>query len=279
MERHLVLEETRHPAAARGGPGALEAEERGRVIIVGDVHGCYEEMRLLLTECSFDEDKDLLIFVGDLVNKGPASVEVVRFVRSLALRGIAYSVLGNHDEALLEKVEISPNLRPQKYSYIEELLRSVRLLVYPSLLSKDCSEEIEWLRSLPYTIRLPGYNSLVVHAGLLPNVPLGDQQSQHMTKMRNLIYPPGFNPLELTEVIPEAVETSKQGGVPWAEAWQGPEHIYFGHDARRGLQLCRFATGLDTGCCYGRQLSAAILPENRIVQVSALSKHAPCGVD
>jgi bis(5'-nucleosyl)-tetraphosphatase (symmetrical) len=120
----------------------------------------------------------------------------------------------------------------------------------------------------------------VVHAGLIPNIPLGAQQIQHMTKMRNLIYPSGSNNLETSEgLIPEAVETTDRGGVPWAEAWQGPEHIYFGHDARRGLQVCEFATGLDTGCCYGRQLSAAILPENRIVQISALAKYAPCSVD
>lgn len=125
MERHVILAEDCHPAAAGGGSGGSIAEERGRVIIVGDVHGCYEELRLLLGECSFDEDRDLLIFVGDLVNKGPASVEVVRFVRSLALKGVAYSVLGNHDETLLRQVDSSPNLRPPKYSYIEELLRSV----------------------------------------------------------------------------------------------------------------------------------------------------------
>lgn len=136
------------------------------------------------------------------------------------------------------------------------------------------------MRNLPYTIRLPGHNALVVHAGLLPNIPLAAQQSQHMTKMRNVIYPPGSDPLNIAEdLIPEAVETTKHGGIPWAEAWQGPEHIYFGHDAKRGLQLCPFATGLDTGCCYGRQLSAVILPENRIVQVSALAKHAPCSID
>jgi predicted MPP superfamily phosphohydrolase len=114
-DRHLVLDHS----LARACDG-----DSGRVIIVGDVHGCYEELKLLLTECSFDEDHDLLIFVGDLVNKGPASVDVIRFVRSLALRGIAYSVLGNHDETLLEKVNMSADLRPHKYSYIEELNRS-----------------------------------------------------------------------------------------------------------------------------------------------------------
>jgi bis(5'-nucleosyl)-tetraphosphatase (symmetrical) len=100
-----------------------EQQLRIRVIVIGDVHGCLEELRLLLRECSFDEETDILIFVGDLVNKGPSSVGVLRFVRDLTLRGIAYSVIGNHDEALLENALLPPHLRPEKYSYLEELRR------------------------------------------------------------------------------------------------------------------------------------------------------------
>lgn len=103
------------------GESLVPGVER-RVIIIGDVHGCYEEMQLLLDRCSFHEDRDILIFVGDLVNKGPSSVEVVRYVRNLALKGIAYAVLGNHDEAMLLMTEVSPESRPKKYSYLEEFL-------------------------------------------------------------------------------------------------------------------------------------------------------------
>jgi bis(5'-nucleosyl)-tetraphosphatase (symmetrical) len=111
-------------AGIRTTHAVLEEEQlRGRVIIIGDVHGCLEELTLLLDQCSFEEENDTLIFVGDLVNKGPSSVGVVRFVHDLALRGVAYSVVGNHDEKLLEYASASPSSRPEKYAYLEELRR------------------------------------------------------------------------------------------------------------------------------------------------------------
>ena len=61
-------------------------------------------------------------------------------------------------------------------------------------------------------------------------------------------------------------------GVPWINLWDGGRygfHAYFGHDAKRGLQFSSFASGLDTGCAYGRQLSAMILPEKKLNQVTA----------
>ena len=58
-------------------------------------------------------------------------------------------------------------------------------------------------------------------------------------------------------------------GEPWASLWEGPQHIVFGHDAARGIQIYPFATGLDTGCCYGGELSCVILPEKRYVSVKS----------
>jgi uncharacterized protein YjlB len=72
--------------------------------------------------------------------------------------------------------------------------------------------------------------------------------------------------------------SSDQSGEPWVNHWNGGikgYHIYFGHDARRGLQMTKWATGLDTGCAYGGKLSAMILPSKTLIQVSALHAYEP----
>jgi len=109
--------------------------------------------------------------------------------------------------------------------------------------------DVEFLRSLPYTISVPSYNIIVVHAGLVPGVPLHSQHSADMTKMRGLV----------KESDGSYTGTTSKAYGPWAASWIGPQYLFFGHNASRGLQKHPFAMGLDTGCVYGRQLTGAIV--------------------
>jgi len=217
-----------------------------RTIIVGDVHGCVEELRLLLRKCG-QAKGDRVVLAGDLVAKGPDSQGVVQFAREDGL----LAVLGNHDAfALAHQSEADKDRSQGRRSYIRSL-------------GKD---DWAYLEALPPFLRLGdvrpgGPEVLVVHAGLVPGVAVEDQRREHLRTLRS---------------IADTGEPTSRLLVhfPWAAQWRGPEWVIFGHDAVRGLQQQPLATGLDTGCVYGRELTAIILPEGKIVQVPALKRYA-----
>lgn len=241
----------------RGNPlpasihASLTAEQlgSGRVLVVGDVHGCLEELRELLAAADFRQGLDTLVLVGDLVNKGPHSAEVVAEARRLG----AYAVRGNHDDSALAAYRA---LQRGEAAEIDAVYRWVGGLA---------AEDAAWLAELPFTLSLPSRRVLVSHAGLLPGVPLPQQALDDMYTMRDVMPAKLLSAAALSGkvVSPGGLVASAQpqnGGQAWCNAWEGPEHLFFGHDALRQLQRRPFATGLDTGCCYGFKLTACILP-------------------
>src|SRR5260221_171590 len=101
---------------------------------IGDVQGCFDELRKLLEIISFHKKKDRLWFVGDLVNRGPKSLEVLRFVRDLGARAI--TVLGNHDLHLVTQYEGFE--RPRKDDTFQDVLEA-----------PDARDLVDWLRARP----------------------------------------------------------------------------------------------------------------------------------
>jgi bis(5'-nucleosyl)-tetraphosphatase (symmetrical) len=120
---------------------------------IGDIQGCDEELGELLEKIGFSADRDRLYFVGDLVNRGPQSLAVLRRVR--ALGDNAVSVLGNHDLHLLA------------IALVEEKLRRSDTLA-EILAAPDRDALFEWLLQLPLAHHDPAHADLVVHAGLVP---------------------------------------------------------------------------------------------------------------
>ncbi len=121
---------------------------------IGDIQGCYDELRALLDRIGFDPQKSRLWFTGDLVNRGPGSLQVLRFVKGLG--AAALTVLGNHDLHLLALAE---GLAPAKH-------RSDSLA--PVLGAEDREELLEWLRGRPLFHHDPAQGYALVHAGLPP---------------------------------------------------------------------------------------------------------------
>lgn len=229
-----------------------EAKLQKRLLLIGDVHGCYVELKELLERCNALDNETTIVLTGDLVNKGPDSVKTVNFARTIG----AFSVRGNHDQSALEQINHrrkNEQVR-EKYKWIVDL----------------AADDEKYLEEMPYTITIDlkeGIRLIVVHGGLVPGVPLEKQIHSEMVTIRSY--------------IPEQLRcTSSSEGVPWASVWAGPEHAVFGHDARRGLQEYRFAVGLDTGCVYGGLLTGILVEDGhwekrKIVQVKARESYAP----
>ena len=121
--------------------------------VIGDVHGCYAELQQLLSVINFRPDVDRLWFLGDLVNRGPSSLEVLRFVKGLG--DSAKTVLGNHDLHLLAVA-----------SGIKTTGR--RDLFGDLMLAEDLDLLVGWLRHCPLILDAPEFNAVLVHAGLPP---------------------------------------------------------------------------------------------------------------
>ena len=121
--------------------------------------------------------------------------------------------------------------------------------------------ELNWLAQLPYYICSVDLGTLFVHAGFQSNVQLNDQDPWVMMTMRSL--------LTDGRVSARCIYTQ-----PWANHWNGPLTVLFGHDAARGLQHHDHAIGLDTGVVYGGELSALILPDKEIISVPAREVYA-----
>lgn len=210
-----------------------------RTLFIGDVHGCARELDALLEKCAW-RPGDRVVLVGDLVAKGPDSAGVVRRARELG----ALAVRGNHDEHVLRwhegRMPPGKELKPAHRQVLETL----------------SPEDWDYLAALPLYRRFPELNVVAVHGGVVPGVPLEAQRDEDLLNLRS--------------ITPEGRPSKRlEAGTPWASHWKGPELIIFGHDAVRGLQRHPYAIGLDSGCVYGKELTAYVLPEGRFYSVKA----------
>lgn len=206
-----------------------------RTVVVGDVHGCYFELRALLDEVGL-RDADRLIFVGDLIAKGPASREVLDFIRR---RRNSHSVLGNNEWRLL------------RFHYGRAMdLKPAHLRVRAEL-GGGWNAYMEWISRLPRYIDLGDF--LVVHAGVRPGVVLEKQTTEDLTRLRSL--------------------DGARDGTPWFEKYRGAKTVVFGHRVFDAPMLKANAMGIDTGCVYGGALTAVVLPERRLVGIPAVKAY------
>ena len=266
------------------------------IYAIGDVQGCYDPLRHLLDEIDFDPGKDELWFTGDLVNRGPKSLKTLRFVHSLG--DAAVTVLGNHDLHLLalhcgavrngnrfrslnkllnapDADELCDWLRHRPLAYHSKKLET--LLVHAGTYPRwNVAKTLARAREVEKALRGDDYvNVLGKMYGNTPNKWSGSLSGYKrlrfiincLTRMR-MVTPDDRLALNFSG----SPFRARKGMLPWYEAtnpaWAGTR-IVFGHWSALGLVVLPDIVCLDTGCVWGRQLTAVRMDKRlpRVVQV------------
>jgi hypothetical protein len=211
-----------------------------RTIVIGDIHGCFDELVSLLESINFGAD-DQIVSVGDLIVKGNRSKDVL----DLFLGDPRFSsVLGNHDLALLR--------------FWQGATTSLKRCQMQTCSELRANEETyrDYLASLPLMIDLGSH--LVVHAGVRPGLSLESQSLEDLTELRTL-----------------GEDRRSRKGVPWYEVYDGEKVVLFGHWPSAEPRRAKRAIGLDTGCVYGNRLTAYVVESGDFLSVPALRAYDP----
>ena len=234
--------------------------------LLGDVQGCARELERLLETIRFDPARDELWSLGDLVNRGPDSLAVLRLWRDVGGRGI----LGNHDIYAL-RAHADPSRR--KRDSLDALLQA-----------PDGPELLERLLALPVLVQLPAPVSnrrdvWIVHAGLHPGwADLHEVSERVNTAQHDESWLGSAEVAFATRVrcCDAAGQLCRHTGPPelcpepfrpWDVFYRGTELVVHGHWATRGYYRGERTMGLDSGCVYGGALTAWCQDEDRIVQI------------
>lgn len=236
-----------------------------RTILVGDLHGMYDEAVALMKKCDVSAS-DRVIFLGDYVDRGPDNAKCCDLVRHREqVQGTPAGILGNHEERHLQ--------------YDDEFLRrgsvNVQVPTHVATRSQLKPEHFTWFRSLPLFIRIPEHNAVAVHAGVFPGRPIEAQEPRHLLHIQTIRpYDKWGNPTHFTKSCwPSRVPDNEDGWAFWTKFWNGPEYVVFGHSVLDKPLVTDKVAGIDGGACFGRQLHALILDTREIVTVNATKDH------
>jgi Calcineurin-like phosphoesterase. len=229
-----------------------------RLIAIGDIHGCYDELQDLL-QLVQPTKKDCLVFLGDLVDRGPFSDIVVQRVTELQEEfPYVYCVLGNHDEKHvraeyhIQKAVADPNYKVPMHMGASFFQTHVQLI--PS--------HLRWLAQLPAAIFLndenPSKSRILTHAGLLPRWWL-NQPTKGL--IRNRYLSPQGTPMGYVR-LEDDPWGQPPGSVLWQTLWTNPQRVIVGHivipHEPQFFEVINGCYSIDTGCVFGGRLTAYI---------------------
>lgn len=207
---------------------------------MGDVHGCADHLKKLLSVVGRTKD-DHVVLLGDLVDRGPDSAGVVDIAIELEReQGAPSAIMGNHEEKHLQYA--SSRKEPTNYNHIvtKKQLRA---------------HHYDFISRLPNYLKLPEHNIVCVHAGMWPDRDVERQSRYHLLHAQML------NPDSGTEKSywPSRVPPNSSGWQFWTKLWKGPARVVFGHSVLTEPLVTDLVVGLDGGGCFGQELRALVI--------------------
>jgi hypothetical protein len=230
-------------------------EPKGRLIAIGDIHGCINEYKELVSKLQVTQE-DLVVLLGDLIDRGPDSEGVIQYT----LRKIDYGynfrmVLGNHD---------SKSVRYHHHVLAKQADPTYKIpMRIPGGYLELSYDSLEFLASAPHAIFIPKPENYVfpvalVHAGLSPSGFRQDPQAF----IRNRYFTKNHATNSLTPVKSiqiDGIWHVPENSYPWTYFWDGRWTVVYGHSVYSAPEVVNNTIGIDGGCCFGGDPCAWVL--------------------
>jgi len=247
-----------------------------RSIFVGDLHGCLEETEMLLDKVRFRPLRDELVFVGDITDRGPFSVETLKLIRGLCEQGVAKCTRSNHDDKHVRFRHRQNQARDFGRQNTMKPFSPERMSEHERMSEDD----IAWIKNLPTIIHTQGW--VAVHAGF-EDKPMNRQHPDTVIRVGWIDEVTGKS--RQLEEDEHGNIIQPKGSVWWTSKWRGPESVVYGHtvfaeplveEVMPGIHC----VGIDTGCVFGNKLTAMVLEDGlfTFVSVPALKTYATRGM-
>lgn len=238
-----------------------------KVDVIGDIHGCYEEMMELFEKLGYTMENGVPVhpegrfpvFVGDLTDRGPQSIEVIKIVYRMVIElELALYVPGNHCDKLYRFFKGNP----VKHKHGLE----TTVAEYEALSDEEQenvkNQFIELFEASPLHLQIPEVNAVIAHAGIRE-----DLIGQTSKKARTFVL--------YGDITGEFHENGMPVRKDWAREYTGEKWIVYGHTPVRNPRFKNQTVNIDTGCVFGGALSAFRLPEEQIVSVPSKQEEVP----
>jgi protein phosphatase len=259
IDGYALVDEYNELDVLRVSPLTRHIDDTGPFDVIGDVHGCFRELCQLLLKLGYKYEYNYVfkhpegrkaVFVGDIVDRGPDSFDALELVKRMCDAGSAYLVMGNHDDKFMRY------LQGRAVQVTNGLDKTIESFSRVNMSDNYRRELREFLERTPYHLILDGGRLVVAHAGLIEEL-----HGQDTPRARSFAL--------YGQTTGEKDDKGYPVRLDWTVNYQGRATVVYGHTPQGDVYENNNTYNIDTGCVFGRSLSALRYPELEVVSVPA----------